>query len=111
MKDDQSVSLLDDHRPISIGFEVRRNILLKNTQAILGIIAANQRAIMHCDDCVGKRTNSIYGGAQCAREALLPSVGENVSMAASTLRACISCAEITRRGGKMPVHGIEPNRN
>lgn len=108
---DPSASLPDESQSASISFEVRRNIPLKNAQTILGIIAANQRAIMHCDDCTGKRHSNIYGGSQCAREALLPSIGENVSIASSTLRACISCSEIIRQGGKMPVHGIGPNHS
>lgn len=91
---------------LSIGVEMVSNASPESRRTVLGIVAVNQRAIDYCDGCIDRRPAPKSGWDMCAREALRDSVVQNGTMAAATLRACVSCAEITRQGGKMPSHGL-----
>lgn len=91
---------------LSIGVEMTRSASPQSRRTVLGIAAVNKRAIDYCDGCIDRRPAPMPGRDMCAREALRDSVKQNGTMAAATLQACVSCAEITRQGGKMPSHGL-----
>lgn len=91
---------------LSIGVEMTRSASPQSRRTVLGIAAVNKRAIDYCDGCIDRRPAPKSGWDMCAREALRDSVKQNGTMAAATLQACVSCAEITRQGGKMPSHGL-----
>ncbi len=105
--DDTEILFPNDDRS-SIGTEMVSNASPESRRTVLGIVAVNQRAIDYCDGCIDGRPTPKPGWDMCAREALRDSVEQNGTMAAATLRACVSCAEITRQGGKTPSHGLWP---
>ena len=81
--------------------------LPEKIRRILSVIATSQGSIDYCNSCMGRRnSNNSRRSALCAREALPPSINGNPNVATFALLACVNCADITRQGGKTPIHGI-----